>query len=63
MGREGNRGSKGDKYLGYTLQRNGRQEAHVRDRIRKAAIMGQVWWIDKRRLEKIGKEGFGCSIS
>lgn len=37
-------------YLGYTLQRNGRQEAHIRERIRKAAaIMGQVWGIGKRR--------------
>lgn len=37
-------------YLGYTLQRNGRQEAHIRERIRKAAaVMGQVWDIGKRR--------------
>lgn len=31
------------KYLGYILQRNGGQEALVRERVRKAAaIMGQV---------------------
>jgi len=30
--------------LGYTLQRNGGQEAQVRERVKKAAvIMGQVW--------------------
>jgi len=41
------------KYLGYTLQRNGGQEAHVRDRVKKAAaIMGQVWGIGKRRFGK-----------
>jgi len=38
------------RYLGYTLQRNGGQEAHVRDRVAKAAaILGQVWGIGKRR--------------
>ena len=32
------------KYLGYTLMRNGGQEAHVGERVRKgAAVMGQVW--------------------
>jgi len=31
------------RYLGYTLQRNGRQEAHIKERIKKAAtIMGEV---------------------
>lgn len=30
------------KYLGYTLQRSGGQEAHIRDRVAKAAtVMGQ----------------------
>lgn len=30
-------------YLGYVLQRNGGQEAHVKERVRKAAaIMGQM---------------------
>jgi len=38
------------KYLGYVLQRNGGQEAQVRDRGTKAAaIMGQIWGIGKRR--------------
>lgn len=40
-------------YLRYTLQKNGGQEAHVRDRVRRAAaIMGQVWGIEKRRFSK-----------
>jgi len=40
-------------YLGYTLQRNGGQEAHVKERVRKAAaVMGQVWGIGKRRFGK-----------
>lgn len=31
------------RYFGYTMQRNGGQEAHVRERLRKTAvIMGQV---------------------
>lgn len=38
------------RYLEYTLQRNGEQEAHARERLRKAAvIMGQIWRIGKRR--------------
>jgi len=41
------------KYLGYTLQRNGGQEAHVRERIAKAATMiSQIWGIGKRRFGK-----------
>lgn len=37
-------------YLGYTVQRNGGQEAHIRERVRKgAAVMGQVWSIGKKR--------------
>lgn len=37
-------------YLGYKTQRNGGQEAHVKDRVRKAgAVIRQVWGIDKRR--------------
>jgi len=40
-------------YLGYTLQRNGGQEAYVRGRIKKVvAIMGQVWGLGKRRYGK-----------
>lgn len=31
------------RYLGYTLQRNGEQEAHIKERIKRAAaIMGEV---------------------
>jgi len=38
------------KYLGYVLQKNGGQEAQIRERAKKAAaIMGQVWGIGKRR--------------
>ncbi|EZA58505.1 hypothetical protein X777_14664 [Ooceraea biroi] len=41
------------KYLGYTIQRNGGQEAHVRERVRRAAaIMEQIWGIGKRRFGK-----------
>ncbi|XP_025993782.2 uncharacterized protein LOC113004505 [Solenopsis invicta] len=40
-------------YLGYRFQTNGGQEAHLRERIRKAAsAMGQVWGIGKRRFGK-----------
>lgn len=40
-------------YLGYRLQRNGKQEGYVRERIgRAAAIMGQVWGMGKRRFGK-----------
>lgn len=38
------------KYSGYILQRNGGQEAQMRDRIKRVtAIMDQVWGIRKRR--------------
>lgn len=38
------------KYLGYILKKNGERDAQVRERVRKrAAIMGQVWGIGKRR--------------
>lgn len=38
------------RYLGYRVQRNGGQEAHVREKVKKtAAIMGQVWGIGKRK--------------
>lgn len=37
-------------YLGYTVQRNGGQESHIRGRLKKEmAVMGQVWGIGKRR--------------
>jgi len=40
-------------YLGYTLQRNDGQEAHVKERVRKAAaVIGQVWGIEKRKFGK-----------
>lgn len=39
-------------YLGYTLQRNGGQEAHIRERVKKgAAVMEQVWGIGKRKFK------------
>lgn len=38
------------KYLGYTLMANGGQKEHLRDRIRKGAMMmRKVWRIEKRR--------------
>lgn len=38
------------KYLGYVIQRNGKQEAQMKDRIRRAAaVMGQIWGIGMRR--------------
>lgn len=41
------------RYLGYTLQRNGGQEVHVKERVRKAAaVMEQEWGIEKRRFRK-----------
>lgn len=51
-------------YLGYKMQRNGGQEAHVREKIKRAAaVMGQIWSIGKRRFDKkTGKEDYGCSI-
>lgn len=37
-------------YLGYTLQKNGGQDAHIRERVKKAvAAIRQVWGIGKRR--------------
>lgn len=44
------------------MQRNGGQEGHARERIRKAvAIMGQVWGIED--LAKTVKKGYGCLIN
>lgn len=38
------------RYLGYAIQRNGEQEAQVRDKVKRTmAVMGQVWGIGKRR--------------
>lgn len=40
------------KYLGCVMQKNGKQEAHFRERTKRAAIvMRQVWEIGKRRFE------------
>ena len=51
------------KYLGYTLMGNGGQEAHIRERVRKAAaVMGQVWGLIRGNLERIGGKGCGCLI-
>lgn len=51
------------KYLGYTLTANGRQEAHVEERVRKgAAILGQVWGIVKGSSGGIGGGGCGYLI-
>ncbi|KAL6418256.1 hypothetical protein ACFW04_012239 [Cataglyphis niger] len=39
-------------YLGYVMQRNGGQEAQIKDRLRKgAAVMSQVWGIGKRKFK------------
>lgn len=41
------------KYLGYRFQRNGGQEAQVRDKVEKVAVvMGQIWGIGKKRFGK-----------
>ena len=40
-----------EKYLGYTLKKNGRQVAHVKERVKRAAVVTrEVWGIGKRRL-------------
>lgn len=37
-------------YLGYKIQRNRGQKAHIKERVKRAAaVMGQVWEIRKRR--------------
>jgi len=47
------------------LQRNEDQEAHIKDRVRRAvAAVGQVWGIGKRKFgrdweRRTGKEGCG----
>ncbi|CAK9801077.1 Retrovirus-related Pol polyprotein from type-1 retrotransposable element R2 (Fragment) [Anthophora plagiata] len=41
------------KYLGYVMTANGRQEEHVRERMRKGVVaMRQVWGIGKRKFSK-----------
>lgn len=42
------------QYLGYTFQRNGSEEAHVREKIK--AVMGQVWGIWKRKFGRDWKK-------
>jgi len=38
------------KYLGYTVQRNGKQDKHIKEKIAKAmAVIGVVWGLGKRR--------------
>jgi len=40
-------------YLGYKVKFNGRQDGHIRERVRKgAAVMGHVWGIRKRKFGK-----------
>lgn len=39
--------------MGYTLQANGGQKAHIKRKVKKAiTVMGQVWEIKKRRFEE-----------
>lgn len=41
------------RYLGYTLMANGGQKEHVRERVKKGAVvMREVWGIGKRRFGK-----------
>lgn len=48
-------------YLGYMLQKNGGQEAHIRKRLKRAAAtMRQVWGIGKRRFGR--RFGLGKKI-
>jgi len=44
------------KYLGYTLMRNGGQEAHIRERRKKAAIDDERSKDRKENGEKTGRE-------
>jgi len=44
-------------YLEYTLQRNGGQEAHVKDRVRRTvAAMSQVWGYREEKIWGLGKK-------
>jgi len=41
------------KYLGYTVQRNERQDKHIKERVARAvSVMRLVWGIGKRRFGK-----------
>lgn len=39
-------------YLGYKLQKNGEQEAHIRERIKRAATATRQVWRRKKRFGK-----------
>lgn len=44
-------------YLRYIFQRNGGQEAQVKDRVKRAtAIMGHVWDKEKKIQERLGEK-------
>lgn len=36
-------------YLRYRLKMNGGQEAHVKERVKKMGVRGQIWKIGKRK--------------
>lgn len=39
--------------MGYVLQKNGGQEVHIKNRIKRATtVMGQVWGIGKRKFRR-----------
>lgn len=47
--------------LGHKFQANGKQKAHVKERVKRAAsIMGQVWRLVKGDMEGTGAEEYGC---
>lgn len=49
---------------GIYITKNGRQEAHIRKKIRKvAAVMGQMWGIEKKGLEEVGEKDYGYLTS
>lgn len=52
------------RHLGYIMQKNGGQEAHVRERRKKAAaLLGRVWGIGKRRFGgDLGRRKSSCLI-
>lgn len=46
-------------YLGYTLQRNGGQETHIREKIRKAAAVVRCGGLERGGLGKIRRKEYG----
>jgi len=51
------------KYLGYTMQRNGRQDEHIKERVARAmAVMEQIRNIRKKKFRKDWKKKFGYLI-